>query len=117
MATEKTIIRDTKSESGIVGLTRKEPALVRWTLTRHILADYAPTMKECSGFQSSAVKRHAQSKPAEMKRDERDVLAIINHVQGNITYCIVNISTGRHASPEVQRDQARASTAKFTNRA
>ena len=36
LGTEKTIIRDTKSESGIVGLTRKKSALTRWTLTRHL---------------------------------------------------------------------------------
>ena len=40
MGTEKTIIKDAKSESGIIGLTRKKPALVRWTLTRHLLGAY-----------------------------------------------------------------------------
>jgi len=33
MATEKTIIKDSKSNGGIVGLTRKKSALIRWNIT------------------------------------------------------------------------------------
>ena len=33
MATEKTIIKDSKSNGGIVGLTRKKFALIRWNIT------------------------------------------------------------------------------------
>ena len=44
MGTEKTIIKDSKSSSGIVGLTRKKPALIRWMLMRHIMSEYAKAM-------------------------------------------------------------------------
>jgi hypothetical protein len=33
MTTEKTIIKDSKSNGGIVGLTRKKSALIRWNIT------------------------------------------------------------------------------------
>ena len=33
MATEKTITKDSKSNGGIVGLTRKKSALIRWNIT------------------------------------------------------------------------------------
>jgi hypothetical protein len=45
LGTEKTIIRDAKSESGIVGLTSKKSALTRWTLTRHLLGVYSKVMR------------------------------------------------------------------------
>jgi hypothetical protein len=112
MATEKTIIRDSKGNSGIVGLTRKEPALVRWSLTRHILGEFASRMKERSGTEASPSPGHAQSQPAAMKRDEQHTLDIISHIQTNMTNpfdvsshpetTLVNISSGLHASKEVQ---------------
>ena len=34
MATEKTVIKNAKGDGGIVGLIRKKPALIQWTLTR-----------------------------------------------------------------------------------
>ena len=40
MGVEKTVIRDSKSEGGIIGLTLKKSALIRWTLTRHIMGEY-----------------------------------------------------------------------------
>ena len=46
MAVESTIIRDAKGTGGVVGLTRKEPALVRWMLTRHHLAEYSSALHE-----------------------------------------------------------------------
>ena len=38
MATEKTVLKNVNGDSGIVGLTRKKPALIQWTLTRPIAA-------------------------------------------------------------------------------
>ena len=37
MATEKTIIRDSKEHGGIKGLTTQKTALIRWNSTRHIV--------------------------------------------------------------------------------
>lgn len=37
MAVEMSIIKDTKSNSGIIGLTRKEPSILRWTISQNIL--------------------------------------------------------------------------------
>ena len=36
MATEMTVIKNAKGDGGIVGLTRKKPALIRLTLTHHV---------------------------------------------------------------------------------
>ena len=53
MGTEKTIIKDAKSESGIIRLTRKKPALVRWTLTRHLLGAYTMHYHETAVWHQS----------------------------------------------------------------
>jgi hypothetical protein len=49
MATEKTVIRDSKGRGGIVGITRQKSALIRWTLCRHVLADFSAEMRTRSG--------------------------------------------------------------------
>ena len=46
MGVETTIIKDAKGQGGIVGITRKKPALVRWSVTRHIISQYASVMKD-----------------------------------------------------------------------
>ena len=46
MGTEKTVIRDANGNSGIVGLTRKIPTLIRWSLMRLIVSDYMKVMRE-----------------------------------------------------------------------
>ena len=48
MSTEKTVIRDAKGSSGIVGLTRKIPTLIRWSLLNLIMSDYMNVMQEWS---------------------------------------------------------------------
>lgn len=96
MATEKTIIKDSKSNGGIVGLTRKKSALIRWNITRHIVGHFSATMKIRS---------------ASMKRDEQQVADLIGHLQEKIINPfdiqqhppeLINVSTGLKASKEVQ---------------
>lgn len=70
MATEKTIIKDSKGSSGIVGLTRKKPALLRWMLTRHILAHFSSEMKVRSGVTTDSDTQHEENRPTAMARDE-----------------------------------------------
>jgi hypothetical protein len=41
MATEKTVIKDSKGNGGIVNIIRQQSALIRWSLTRHVLADFS----------------------------------------------------------------------------
>jgi hypothetical protein len=39
MATEKTVIRDSKGHGSIVGIIRQKAALIRWSLTRYVFAE------------------------------------------------------------------------------
>lgn len=113
MGTETTVIRDAKGDSGIIGLTRKQPALIRWSLTRHILGNYASQMRIRNGQTAQLSQVHEQAQPAAMKRDEKHVLDIINHINNNMTNpfevdshpegILLNISSGLHAPQEVQQ--------------
>ena len=84
MATEKIVIKNAKGDGGIVGLTRKKPALIGWTLTRHIAARYSAAMKE-SGITSADNSVYQQEKAASMKQDEDHVTALISHLKNNMT--------------------------------
>lgn len=112
MAVEKTVIKDSKGSGGIVGLTRKKSALVRWTLTRHIMASFASSMKARAGASNDADPNHDQIRPASIKRDELHVNSLIVHLQDKMTNpfdvschpdALFNIATGMHATKEVQQ--------------
>ena len=64
MATEKTVSKNSKGDCGIVGLTRKKPAIIRWRLTCHIATQYSATMKERSGITNADNSVHQQEKAA-----------------------------------------------------
>ena len=53
MGVETSIIRDSKSHSGIIGLTRRGSAVLRWTCSRHVLRQYAERMRCRSGMKAS----------------------------------------------------------------
>ena len=112
MAAEKTVIKNAKGDCGIVGLTRKKPTLIRWTLMRHIAAQYSAALKERSGITSADNSVHQQEKAASMKQGEDHVRALISHLKNNMTNpfdcsfldhnVLINISTSMHATEEVQ---------------
>ncbi len=112
MATECTVICDAKSDGGIIGLTRKEPALLRWTLNQHVLGEYRYAMRDRSGQNATKSSSHEQTLPAAMTRDEKHVQAIVEEITTNMTDpfdtsshppgVLINISTGLHASDAVQ---------------
>ena len=111
MATEKTIIKDSKGNGGIVGLTRKKSALIRWTLTRHVLGYFSSEMRDRAGLAKDGDAAHDETKAASMNRDEQQVSDLIDHITTKMTNpfdvdvhpsSLINISSGLHASKEVQ---------------
>ena len=67
------IINESKGNGGIVGLTCKHSALIRWTLTRHAVGHFSSEMRDISGLATEIEALHAEIKPAAMKRDEQQV--------------------------------------------
>ena len=112
MATEKTVIRDSKGRSGIVGITQKKSALIRWSLTRHVLGHLSTEMRNRSGEDSCQSSSHEETKSAALKRDEGHVCDLITYIKDNMTNpfnianhppTLLNISTGMHASEDIAK--------------
>ena len=70
---KKTIIKESKGNGEIVGLTRKKSALIRWTLTRHAPGHVSSEMRDISGLSIEIKASHEETNPAAMKRDEQQV--------------------------------------------
>jgi hypothetical protein len=112
IATEKTGIKDSKGYGGIVNITRQKSALIRWSLTRHVLAYVSAEMRQRSGFAALADKMmHEESKPTCLKRDEEHVKLLVDQIHQRMTEPfdvlshskpLINISTGMHASREIE---------------
>lgn len=113
LAVEMTVIKDTKAKStGIIGFALQESAVLRWTVTRHILGAYASEMRQrASLLNGSCASTHKQQARSIMTRDETDISKVISHIQINMTdpfnfdpiYTdrIVNISSGLAATAEI----------------
>ena len=107
MGAEKNIIKDTKSDSGIIGYTRREAAVLRWSLTRHILGQYTSALNNQCGLCDADDTAHDRCGPAAVVKDERDVRKLITHISENMTNpfdvtsnqgALVHLASGLHAS-------------------
>ncbi|CAC5381043.1 unnamed protein product [Mytilus coruscus] len=111
MATEKSVIKHSKGCDGISGITRQKPTLMRWSLTRHVLADFTSEMKTRSGCSNDKSVENDEVKPIALIRDEDQVQKIVDHVLEKMTDpfatelnppSLINSSTGMHASKDIQ---------------
>ncbi|CAC5417743.1 unnamed protein product [Mytilus coruscus] len=102
--TEKTFIKDSKGSNGIVGITNQKSALIRWTLTRHLLASFSYAMNDRAGITCKSDNSHEEIK-------QEQVQAIVTNLNQTMTDpfdidahppCLINISTCMHATREVQ---------------
>ncbi len=118
MGTEKTVIKNSKGKSCLLGITRQKAAIVRLSLSRHILGQYTRAMKEFAAtaqeknVEKETLRVHPECQPTAMKHDETHLTAIINHINTSMTdpcdiekhpSCFIKISNGLHSSPEVQK--------------
>ena len=111
-------IQDSKGSGEIVNITRQKSALIRWSLTRHVLADFSSEMKERSGSISvSEHTVHDKTKPACLKRDEEHVQLLLQHLQQSMTdpfnvtvhpNLLINISTGMHTPKDIEASLTKA---------
>jgi hypothetical protein len=108
---KNTVIRDSKCCGGIVGITRQKMALIRWSLTRHVLTEFTREMRNISGTVAIDESFHEETKPAVLKRDESHVNLTREHVKQRMTNLfdvashpksLVNMSTGLHAPTEIE---------------
>ena len=112
MAVEKTVIRDSKSDSGIVGVTRRKGALLRWYLSRHIMGNYSEVVKHRAGLIHSEEDPVIKVSDSSLQKDEDDVKTLMNHIHSSMSNpfaldtdnegVLINISTGLQATDEVK---------------
>ena len=95
-----------KGSGGIVEITNQKSAL-----TRYFLASFSSAMNDRAGITSTSHTSHEEMKQTALKRDEEQVQTIVNHLSEAMTDpfdieahppCLMNISTGMHATREVQ---------------
>ena len=88
-ATEMSVIKDTKYDTGIVGLTRKEPAVLRWTLTANVLGKYCTVMesRNCKNDNMSENFVLEGEREAALNRDENDIMKILKYICQNSHDC------------------------------
>ena len=114
MGVESTVIRDSKSRSGIIGLTGRGTSLLRWSLTRQLLGRYAAAMQERSKHGASSAKNgtHEQQRPAMLLQDEQHSETMSKHMVDNFMdpfraddhpKGLISISSGLNATAEVEK--------------
>ncbi len=111
---EKIVIRDTKGQGGVGGITTQESARIRWSLSRHIVGVYVSAMWEQSGKVDSENKIHKETQPAAMEHDEQHHQhhqTLKSYIKDNMTDPfdvesppdkLINVSRGIQASDNVQ---------------
>ncbi|KAJ8665655.1 hypothetical protein QAD02_007317 [Eretmocerus hayati] len=87
MRVEMTGIRDGEGDCGIVGFTLRADAVIGWILTRNVVGEYARDKNLRSGLDTDDTYNsvHEQNLPSPLKRDEKDVLAVMEHISHNVT--------------------------------
>ncbi|KAJ8677268.1 hypothetical protein QAD02_013055 [Eretmocerus hayati] len=114
MDVEMSGIRDGKGDGGILRFTLRDDAVIRWTLTRSVVGEYARNMNLRCGLHTDDTYDfvHEQNLPSPLKRDEKDVLTVMKHISHRMTNpfdtidCqphFLNISNGIVASSEVEK--------------
>ncbi|KAL7286707.1 hypothetical protein TKK_0019089 [Trichogramma kaykai] len=115
MAVEMSVIKETKSaDNGIIGLTRKDSTVLRWTTIRSILGQYSSVMShrsKCSEkYDVNGEYIHEGSKKSKMSRDEQHFILIYDYVKNTMSDpfsydirqdILINMSTGLVATSEI----------------
>ena len=95
MATEHHI-KEMKGPGGVKNVTRNEPALVRWSLIRHVTGKYSAQLTKQIHSVDKKEWKHPEEK-ATLKCDEQDINQFLSHVHSNM----INPFTKEHEHVEV----------------
>ena len=100
-------VKEMKGPGGVKNVTRNEPALMRWSLIRHVTGEYSAQLTKQIHSVDKKERKHPEEK-ATLKRDEQDINQFLSHVHSNMinpftkdseyVEVLVNISTGLHAN-------------------
>ena len=110
-ALEQTINKEGKSEGGIIGLTLRKGAMVRWLMTRHVTSEFANAFHMLCQDDSNKGRKHEELGTSRKKRDQFDVQKIVDTILNcqnpfdleTVPSELTNIITGQFASPEITK--------------
>ena len=108
-AIEQTCNRDSKTKSGLIGITRNRGAVYRWILSQHERAAIARQCEEMAG-QSASQRKRKDLDQTRIQNDETAVANISSTIESMINPFetpqeeLVCISSGVIASAEVKSD-------------
>ena len=107
---EQTINQEAKGKGGVVGFTLRKGALLRWLLTRHIIAEYSVAFKSMTSSEGET-DHHPEFGSSRNARDHSDVLKVLdgclNQFENpfdleSVPTGLVNITTGKVAPKEIE---------------
>ena len=107
---EQTINQEAKGKGGVVGFTLRKGALLRWLLTRHIVAEYTVAFKSMTSSEGET-DYHPDFGSSRNARDHSDVLKVLdgclNQFENpfdleSVPTGLVNITTGKVAPKETE---------------
>ncbi len=108
-------IKELKGPAGLKHIAKKQSAMVRYSLTRHITGNWSTQIKNRARPAEAAegIQTHKDQGKAAMARDDANVRKMVeqltNHMRNPFDFdadtpdVLVNISTGMHATSAVQQ--------------
>ena len=108
-ALEQTINKEGKSQGGIIGLTLRKEALMRWLMTRHVTAEFSDAFRSMCRQTPDKTRKHGELSKSRKLRDESDVVKVTEVLKQNqnpfdlntVPSELINIITGQVATTEV----------------
>ena len=114
-AIEQTVNRDSKSQGGLIGFTRKSSASQRWTLSHPERTAVHTEMKKLLVFDNTDAESYEMREKAwkadeDMRETMKEIITARINPFSFQTSKLVHITSGAEASDEVQRDLETANT-------
>lgn len=106
-------IKELKGPGGLKHISRKQSAMIRYTLTRHITGSWVAQMKNrAHPAEVTEVQNHKEQGKTAMARDEENVRKIAQQLTCHMhnpfeigphtPEVLINISTGMHATSAIE---------------
>ena len=113
MTIEQCLMRSGKTSGGLINVTHKDSARMKWLLSAHIVAQYSDALRALTQVQTGTwSEQHRDMTLSGRKHDHEDLHKFTLFLQQHSPFCqadktsLVNIATGVVADCRVNTDQA-----------
>ena len=117
---EQSLMRSGKTQGGLINITHPEAARTKWTLSSHIMAEYAEALRILTGNFQGSNEQHKEMNPNRRKENCFHMTKFIEFLQSNNPFnhhanSLVNVASGVVASSVVNADMALETGKKIVN--